>query len=87
MGDVAIKALNYISVRQIGKRVIPTGATYKLRHNHFYFRDKRVFPSYMPAGKSFLIEKSKRVMVAEDLKNAFALLAEPAEARELALSH
>jgi uracil-DNA glycosylase len=69
-GDVAIKAMNYIWEKKIGKKVIPAGSTYKIRKQAFYFEDKRVFPSYTPAGKNFLIEKSKRKMVAEDIKEA-----------------
>ncbi len=71
MGDVAIKAFCYITKRNIGKRVIPSGSTYKIRKDKFYYEDKRVFPSYLQTGKNYLIEKSKRKMIAEDIKNAF----------------
>lgn len=74
MGDAAIKSLNYISQRTAKKRAIPQGSTYKIRKGKFYFKDARVFPSYLQTGKNFLIEKSKRKMVAEDIKNAFKLL-------------
>lgn len=67
MGDVAIKALNSIA------RTIPAGATYKLRGKPYFFRGLRVFPSYLQAGPSFFIEKSKRRMIAEDLAAALAL--------------
>ena len=33
MGDIAIKAFNYISKRKIGKNTIPAGSTYKIRKN------------------------------------------------------
>ncbi|MHA2203850.1 MAG: uracil-DNA glycosylase family protein [Candidatus Hodarchaeales archaeon] len=72
MGDVAIKAFYYITKRKIGKRVIPSGSTYKIRNEKFYYEDKRAFPSYLQTGKNYLIEKSKRRMIAEDIKNAFA---------------
>lgn len=74
MGDAAIKALNFISHRETKARVIPSGSTYKIRKGKFYFRNIRVFPSYLQTGKNFLIEKSKRRMVAEDIRNAFKLL-------------
>jgi uracil-DNA glycosylase len=74
MGDVAIKSFNYITKRQIGKKVIPSGSTYKIRHQEFYFQDKRVFPSYLLTGKNYLIEKSKRRMIAEDIKKALELV-------------
>ncbi len=74
MGDVAIKALNYIARRQTGERVVPAGSTYKIRSGMFSFRDARVFPSYLQAGKAFFIEKSKREMIAQDLRSALALL-------------
>jgi uracil-DNA glycosylase len=69
-GDVAIKAMNFIWQKQGGKKVIPSGSTYKLRKQEFYSGDRRIFPSYTPAGKNFLIEKSKRRMVAEDIREA-----------------
>jgi uracil-DNA glycosylase len=74
MGDVAIKMMNDIWKRQTGKKVIPVGSTYKIRGQAYYLEDKRVFPSYTPAGKNFLIEKSKRRMVAEDIREALKCL-------------
>jgi len=74
MGDVAIKMMNDIWKKQTGKKVIPAGSTYKIRGEAYYTRDKRVFPSYTPAGKNFLIEKSKRRMVAEDIREALRCL-------------
>ncbi len=76
MGDVAIKAFNYISKRQSGKNVIPAGSTYKIRKNEFYYQGKRVFPSYTQTGQNYLIEKSKREMIAEDLVEAMRLINE-----------
>ena len=75
MGDVAIKAINYISLRESGKRAIPAGATYKIRGQAYYFREKRAFPSYLQVGPSFNIEKSKRRMIAEDIAAAMRLMA------------
>lgn len=74
MGDVAIKMMNAIWKKQTGEKVIPAGSTYKIRGQAYYFEDKRVFPSYTPAGKNFLIEKSKRRMVAEDIREAMKLV-------------
>ncbi|MFX0117246.1 MAG: uracil-DNA glycosylase family protein [Candidatus Hodarchaeota archaeon] len=74
MGDVAIKAFNYIAKRKSGTKAIPSGSTYKIRKNAYYFEDKRVFPSYLQTGKNYLIEKSKRTMIAEDLENAFSFI-------------
>ena len=71
MGDVAIKAVNYVAKRAGQGRVIPAGSTYKIRGGEFFFGDKRVFPSYLQAGAAFFIEKSKRRMIAEDIKMAF----------------
>ena len=70
MGDTAIKAMNYIAKRNIGKRVIPSGSTYKIRKNMYFYKQVRVFPSYLQTGKSYLIEKSKRKMITEDIKAA-----------------
>jgi uracil-DNA glycosylase len=73
-GDVAIKMTNDIWKRQTGKKVIPAGSTYKIRGQAYYAGDRRVFPSYTSAGKNFLIEKSKRKMVAEDIREALKFL-------------
>ena len=70
MGDVAIKAINYIARRTDQERAIPAGSTYKIRGGEFYFRGARAFPSYLQVGPSFNIEKSKRRMIAEDIAAA-----------------
>jgi hypothetical protein len=74
MGDASIKSLNYIAKRAGEKRVIPASSTYKIRGGEFYFREMRVFPSYLQVGPSFGIEKSKRRMIAEDIKRALEFL-------------
>jgi hypothetical protein len=73
MGDVAIKALNFIARRAGDPRVIPSGSTYKIRSQHFHYRGAAAFPSYLQAGPSFFIEKSKRKMIAEDIAHALEL--------------
>jgi uracil-DNA glycosylase len=75
MGDVAIKAVNEIARRTGQPRVVPTGSTYKIRGGEFYFQGKRALPSYLQAGPSFFIEKSKRKMIAEDIATALRLTA------------
>lgn len=74
MGDFAIKAINFIAQRQLGNRVIPSGSTYKIRGDEYFFGDIRVFPSYLQAGPAFFIEQSKRHMIKEDLEQAIKLL-------------
>ena len=74
MGDVAIKAVNAIARRAGEPRVIPAGSTYKLRGQEYSFRGTHVFPSYLQAGPSFFIEKSKRAMIAEDIAAAVRLV-------------
>jgi uracil-DNA glycosylase len=74
MGDVAIKALNQIARRAGKARVIPAGSTYKLRGEPYFFNGKRALPSYLQAGPSFLIEKVKRKMIAEDIAKALSLV-------------
>jgi uracil-DNA glycosylase len=74
MGDVAIKAINYIAQRAGQGRVIPAGSTYKIRGAEYFFRGARAFPSYLQAGPAFFVEKSKRRMIAEDIAGALSLL-------------
>jgi hypothetical protein len=74
MGDVAIKAMNYIAQRAGDGRVIPAGSTYKIRGQKYFWNGKRVFPSYLQAGPSFFIEKSKRKVIAEDIASALTLI-------------
>jgi uracil-DNA glycosylase len=73
MGDVAIKAVNAIARRAGQPRAIPAGSTYKLRGPAYFFRGQRAFPSYLQAGPSFFIEKSKRQMIAEDIAAALSV--------------
>ncbi len=73
MGDVAIKSFNQIAKQDLGQEVIPKGSTYKIRKNQFYYGNIRVFPSYILTGKNFLIEKSKRRMISEDIREALKL--------------
>jgi uracil-DNA glycosylase len=70
MGDTAIKAMNFISKKNTGKRLIPSCPTYVIRKNKYSYKQLRVFPSYLQTGKSYLIEKSKRKMIAEDIRAA-----------------
>ena len=74
MGDVAIKAINYIARRAGVGRVIPAGSTYKIRGQKYFFQGRRSFPSYLQAGPSFFIEKSKRKMIAQDIAAALRLV-------------
>ena len=74
MGDVAIKAVNEIARRSGQPRAIPAGSTYKIRGGEFYFQGKRALPSYLQAGPSFFIEKSKRKVIAEDIALALSLV-------------
>ncbi len=73
MGDVAIRGMNYLWKRQTGRTVVPRGATYKIRKQELLVEGKRVFPSYLQTGKAYFIEKSKRRMIAEDIRQAIRL--------------
>lgn len=73
MGDVAIKAINMIAKRNGEPRVIPAGSTYKIRGGEFIFRGARALPSYVQAGPAFFVEKSKRKMIAEDIRKALII--------------
>jgi uracil-DNA glycosylase len=73
-GDAPIKMMNAIWKKTTGQIVIPAISTYKIRDRAFYLGGARVFPSYSPAGKQFLIEKPVRIMVTEDIRSALALI-------------
>ena len=70
MGDTAIKALNYIAKRNTGEKIVPSASTYKIRRNQYFYDGMKVFPTYLQTGKSYLIEKSKRKMIAKDIETA-----------------
>ena len=74
MGDVAKKAVNTIARAQTRKSVIPAQSTYKIRQNEYYWGHIRVFPSYIMTGGNILIEKSKREMIADDIRRMMALI-------------
>ncbi len=73
MGDVAIKSVNMIAKRNGEPRVIPAGSTYKIRDGEFTFRGARALPSYVQAGSALFVEKSKRKMIAEDIRKALMI--------------
>ncbi len=73
MGDVAIRAVNYIAKRNGEPRAIPAGSTYKIRGGEFTFRGARALPSYVQAGPAFFLEKIKRKMIAEDIRKALMI--------------
>jgi uracil-DNA glycosylase len=70
MGNFAIKAINQIYKSKYGIAPIKSGPTYKIRKEIFELNGIRFFPSYTQTGDSFSIEKSKRRMIAEDIKNS-----------------
>jgi uracil-DNA glycosylase len=74
MGDFAIKAINYISKRKYGKNAISAGSIYKIRKMKHELNGITYLPSYTQTGDSFNIEKSKRMMIVEDIKNALSLI-------------
>jgi len=73
MGDTSIKAVNFIARRRSEPRVIPAGSTYRIRGGEFTFRGARALPSYVQAGPAFFVEKSKRKMIAEDIRTALQI--------------
>ncbi len=74
MGDVAIRAMNYIVKEETKKPVIPSGSTYKIRYNNYFYNGKRVIPSYLMTGGNYLIEKSKRAMIAQDIREMLRII-------------
>ncbi len=75
MGDFAIKAVNYIFMEKYGKRPINAGPTYKIRKDTHLLDNILFLPSYTQTGKRFNIEKSKRTMIAGNIRRALAYAA------------
>jgi uracil-DNA glycosylase len=73
MGDVAIKAVNYIWKRKDNVRIIPNGSTYKIRNEKYVYNGITYIPSYTQTGDSFGIEKGKILMMIEDIGKAICL--------------
>jgi uracil-DNA glycosylase len=76
MGDFAIKTINYIMKEKIGRPVIPSGSTYRIRSGQYIEDSVLYVPSYTQTGDSFNLEKSKRRMIAEDIRKAMRYLDE-----------
>ena len=74
MGDFAIKTINYINKNRTGIAPIKSGSTYKIRKEKHELNGIRSLPSYTQTGDSFNIEKVKRRMIVEDIKNAINIL-------------
>jgi uracil-DNA glycosylase len=70
MGDTAIRSVNSITARNGVGRIFPNQPTDRLRAGYHELGGIRLFPSYLQAGPAFLIEKSKRRMIAEDIAAA-----------------
>jgi uracil-DNA glycosylase len=75
MGDTAIAAMNAVARRNTGKQLVPARPTHRLRGKEYRFDGLRVFPSYLCTGRSYLIEASKREMIATDLRAGLAAAA------------
>jgi len=74
MGDVAKKSVNMIVKSKTKKNVIPSEPTYKIRDNEYYWNSIRVFPSYIMTGGNILIEKSKCIMIADDIRRMMEII-------------
>lgn len=78
MGDVAKKAFNMITKKNINKNVLPSESTYKIRKNEYFYEyfynEIRVFPSYIMTGRNILIEKSKADMIKEDIRQMLEII-------------
>lgn len=74
MGDVAKKMVNQIARKTTKRNPVPSGATYKIRAQAFYWGQIRVMPSYIMTGGNILIEKSKVAMAAEDIATMAELI-------------
>ncbi len=74
MGDFAIKAVNSVYREKSGIKPIKPGPTYKIRKEVHACGGIRFFPSYTQTGDSFSIERSKRRMIAEDIKTALSYI-------------
>lgn len=74
MGDVARKAFNSIAKKQTGKNALPSGSTYKIRHEEFIYQGIHLLPAYIMTGKNLLIEKSKVEMSVEEIQKMLQII-------------
>jgi len=74
MGDFAIKAMNYIWKRKHNEKIIPTGATGRIRNGIYESNGIRFFPSYTQTGDSFGLEKFKEKVIIEDVGKALQII-------------
>ena len=74
MGDFAIRAINHVTKRKYRQNAFPAGPTYRIRREAHVLNGVRYFPSYIQTGESCRIEKGKRRMIAEDIRNALEVL-------------
>lgn len=74
MGDVAKKTFNILAKKNTKRNCIPSGSTYKIRKDEFYYGALRVFPSYIMTGGNILIEKSKCTMISDDIQRMMKLI-------------
>lgn len=74
MGDFAIKAVNFLFKKKSNIKPISTGSIYKIRNDEHIVDGIRFIPSYTQTGDSYNIEKSKRMMIAEDIRKALLYL-------------
>jgi hypothetical protein len=72
MGDTAIATMNAIARRSSGRDLIPSGPAYRVRRGDYRWNGMRVIPSYPCTGHSYLIEASKRDLIAADLRAGLA---------------
>ena len=70
MGDTAIQAVNYIAARAGEPEPIPNMAIAELRKQVLWFRDRRLFPSYLHTRASYRTATEKRKAIAEDIVKA-----------------
>ena len=74
MGDVARKAFNIIAKKETKKNALPSGSTYKIRKDEWFYKDIRLLPAYIMTGKNLLIEKSKVEMSVEEMQKMLAII-------------
>jgi hypothetical protein len=81
MGNTAIKAINAIAVKRLGRPAIPSGSAYKVKGHDYDLDGITLFPSYTASGHDPSVDRDREAVIAVDLRNALEVAGGPPRRR------